>query len=192
MEDNPKFQQITSTAKDLFWKYGIKRVSIEEICKEANVSKMTFYKHFPNKIELAKYILDKVFHEGLETYKNIMNSDLGFHERVEQVMIMKMKNSNDISPEFLNDVYKNNTLEIQDHMNQFVAQSFMLFRTDMEKARAKGEIRQSVNVDFLMAVLNKLIEIGLDESTQQMFENPQEMIRELVKMFYFGVMPDDN
>lgn len=192
MEDNPKFQQITSTAKDLFWKYGIKRVSIEEICKEANVSKMTFYKHFPNKIELAKYILDKVFHEGLETYKNIMNSDLSFHERVEQVMIMKMKNSNDISPEFLNDVYKNNTLEIQDHMNQFVAQSFMLFRTDMEKARAKGEIRQSVNVDFLMAVLNKLIEIGLDESTQQMFENPQEMIRELVKMFYFGVMPDDN
>ena len=49
---NPKYLDIFKTAKDLFWKYGIKRVSIEEICKEAKVSKMTFYKFFPNKIEL--------------------------------------------------------------------------------------------------------------------------------------------
>ncbi|MBE9509365.1 MAG: TetR family transcriptional regulator, partial [Bacteroidetes bacterium] len=35
--DNQKFQQIITTAKELFWKFGIKRVTIEEICQEANV-----------------------------------------------------------------------------------------------------------------------------------------------------------
>ena len=33
-ESNVKYQDIVSTARDLFWKFGIKRVSIEEICKE--------------------------------------------------------------------------------------------------------------------------------------------------------------
>ena len=36
-------------------------MTIEEICGEAKVSKMTLYKFFPNKIELAKVILKKVF-----------------------------------------------------------------------------------------------------------------------------------
>jgi hypothetical protein len=34
---NPKKQQITNTARDLFWKYGFRHVSIEEICEEADV-----------------------------------------------------------------------------------------------------------------------------------------------------------
>ena len=52
-----KYKDIMSTGKDLFWKYGMKRVTVEEICKEANVSKMTFYKYFGNKYELALAII---------------------------------------------------------------------------------------------------------------------------------------
>ncbi|MDH5400751.1 MAG: TetR/AcrR family transcriptional regulator, partial [Cyclobacteriaceae bacterium] len=55
---NRKYQAIFETAKELFWKYGIRRVTIEEICKEAGVSKMTFYKFFPNKVALANTILE--------------------------------------------------------------------------------------------------------------------------------------
>ncbi|MCK4464396.1 MAG: TetR/AcrR family transcriptional regulator, partial [Bacteroidales bacterium] len=79
--DNQKFQQIITTAKNLFWKFGIKRVSIEEICREANVSKMTFYKHFSNKPELVKYIINKITSEALAKYKNIMSQDVSFSEK---------------------------------------------------------------------------------------------------------------
>ena len=44
-----KNDQIVKIGKDLFYKYGIKRVSVEEICAKANVSKMTFYKFYNNK-----------------------------------------------------------------------------------------------------------------------------------------------
>jgi len=46
---NPKREQILTTGKELFWKFGFKRVTIEEICKEAGVSKMTYYKFFTTK-----------------------------------------------------------------------------------------------------------------------------------------------
>ena len=53
-----KLCQISQTAETLFKLYGIKRVTVEEICKKANVSKMTFYKYFRNKIELVKHIFN--------------------------------------------------------------------------------------------------------------------------------------
>ena len=55
-----KQDQIIQAGRHLFWKYGMKRVSIEEICREAGVSKMTFYKYFANKTALALYILKTV------------------------------------------------------------------------------------------------------------------------------------
>ena len=52
-----KHKKLIQTGKALFFKYGIKKVSVAEICKEAGVSKMTFYKHYANKGELAKEFL---------------------------------------------------------------------------------------------------------------------------------------
>ena len=34
--------ELLKIARELFWKHGFKRVSIEEICQKASVSKMTF------------------------------------------------------------------------------------------------------------------------------------------------------
>ena len=56
-----KFESITSAAKSLFWKHGIRRVSIEEICEDAGVSKMTCYKYFSNKTAIAKYLIEDLF-----------------------------------------------------------------------------------------------------------------------------------
>ncbi|MBL0024612.1 MAG: helix-turn-helix transcriptional regulator [Saprospiraceae bacterium] len=46
------YLKIITTAKKLFWKHGSSRVTIEELCREAGVSKMTFYRHFNNKNEI--------------------------------------------------------------------------------------------------------------------------------------------
>ena len=69
---NPKLEQIFSTARSLFMRYGIRRVSIEEICREANVSKMTFYKHFRNKVDILKFIIERMTSESMDKYNEIM------------------------------------------------------------------------------------------------------------------------
>ena len=45
---------ILRTAEDLFMQFGYDRVSVEEICREANVSNVTFYKYFKNKLDVLK------------------------------------------------------------------------------------------------------------------------------------------
>ena len=64
--NNTKYNDICREGRKIIWKHGIKRVSIEEICREAGVSKMTFYKYFPNKLELVKSLFDILFDENHE------------------------------------------------------------------------------------------------------------------------------
>ena len=62
-KENAKREALLNTGRRLFWKYGFKRVTISEICEEADVSKMTYYRCFENKTDLAKTIFDKVVKE---------------------------------------------------------------------------------------------------------------------------------
>jgi len=41
--------EILEAAKELFFKHGFKRISIEDICNKADVSRRTFYVYYENK-----------------------------------------------------------------------------------------------------------------------------------------------
>lgn len=49
-------ERLLKTSLDLFNKYGYEHVSVEQITKACNVSKGTFYTHFPSKYDV---ILEK-------------------------------------------------------------------------------------------------------------------------------------
>lgn len=44
-----KQRELIETAAQLFFKHGFKRVTVEEICRTAKVSKVTFYRYFAAK-----------------------------------------------------------------------------------------------------------------------------------------------
>jgi AcrR family transcriptional regulator len=103
---NPKFISIVAKGKELFWKYGIRRVSIEEICKEAGVSKMTYYKFFRNKNSLAIYLMNKLMQEQFKQYREVWDSDISMQEKVEKAIHLKLEYTHSISMELIQDIYK--------------------------------------------------------------------------------------
>ena len=54
-----KKETIINTARKLFTQYGYTRVSMEEIAKEANVTKKTIYSYFKDKSALFQYFIDE-------------------------------------------------------------------------------------------------------------------------------------
>src|SRR5664279_1608231 len=101
-----KFEAIANAAKSLFWKHGIRRVTIEEICQNAGVSKMTCYKYFSNKTAIAKYLIEDMFESGVTAYKEIYNSNNPYEEKVKKMVDLKMSNAHEMSQELLDDIYK--------------------------------------------------------------------------------------
>jgi AcrR family transcriptional regulator len=109
---NKKMQQLLATAQDLLMRHGIRRITVEEICSEANISKMTFYKYFKNKIELIKYLLNQIFSEQMTAYREIMEQQIPYPDKVKDMIQLKYEHTKMISQEFIHDLYKNPVPEI--------------------------------------------------------------------------------
>lgn len=189
LESYPKKKQIISTAQALFWKYGMRRVSIEEICREANVSKMTFYKFFKNKVDLVKYILDNIMDESTKEYQSIMNQDIPFHEKVVQTIDMKLRSVDKISPEFYADLHQNAVPEVSEHFHNISDRVLKLIVDDYKKAQKNGEVRKDLRITFIIYQLNKIFEMAGDPKLIDMYDSPQDLIMELTRFFFYGILP---
>jgi AcrR family transcriptional regulator len=194
MVKSKKHQQIIDTARDLFWHHGVRRVSVEEICQTAGVSKMTFYKYFKNKIDLILFILEKLYLEGTARYKGIMAQNIPYSEKIKEVIQMKLEITRDISQDMLKDWMQDSISEVAELMQRIQRENFQLFLDDMVAAQNKGEIRKDINPQFILYFLNKMREIAGDEQLISMYDSTQSLTAELVNFFFYGILtgqPED-
>lgn len=189
MIPNKKYQAIISSGRELFWKHGFRRVSIEEICKESNASKMTFYKFFPNKIELAKRIIDRIIRQSIESMHEIRDNNLPVEEKMAAIMNLKFEGSNNISEEFIKDLYSNPESELTQYMGQKTQEMLLELKNFYEKGKENGWIRKDLNIDFLINFSTKAINIMTDDKISKQFSSSQEMIMEIARLFVYGISP---
>lgn len=189
VESNPKRQQILETGKDLFWKFGFKRVTIEEICKEAGVSKMTFYKYFDNKMALVKVLMDQILQTGLIKYRKLMDSEIPYPEKVMGMIELKREQTHAMSSEFFKDYLQSDDPEMIAYLEKLSQENLQLFINDFRKAQENGDIRKDLKVEFIMAVLNKLIDwVQHDESLLSLYDEPQDLAVELTRFMFYGIL----
>jgi AcrR family transcriptional regulator len=182
-----KYADILLVAKKLIWKHGVKRVSIEEICKDANVSKMTFYRYFANKTELVKVLLNMVVDESIQKFRDIVHSDMPPNEKLKMMIMMKMEGNVGMSKEFMNEFYLDKTSDLAIFMQQKSYEAWKLIIADIQLAQENGIIRKDLNAEFFFAFSLKLPDLLKDNAIQAMFETPSMMINEIVNLIIYGI-----
>lgn len=188
---NKKYSLLLQTARELFWKHGFRRVSVEEICRKAGVSKMTFYRFFPNKLELAKTVFDQVTDEGTQQFRNIMAEDTTAAEKLRKLIHMKMEGVHDISQEFLVDFYNSPELGLTSYIEEKTLKTWTVILNDFREAQKKGWFRRDVKPEFFFYMAQKLVDIHNDKKITTFYQSPQELINETVNFFMYGISPHD-
>jgi AcrR family transcriptional regulator len=183
-----KILQILSTAEDLFQRFGFKRITIEEICTKANVSKMTFYKYFPNKNELIKHLMNSWLKQVEKTINDFDGMEVPFTEKIKILLRLKEESKGKFSKEFLAE-YMNPDSDLQNFFNDFYARATAFFIDFIKKAQQKGEVRGDIKPEFLVAVLNKMLEIAKDEKLISLYPRVIDFSLEINKFIYCGILP---
>jgi len=186
---NKKYEDILIAAREMFWKYGFKRVTIEEICMQARVSKMTFYKFFPNKLEVAREVFDREAFKGVLEFRKIMESTESAADKISRILLLKLQGTNDISREFISDFYNNPDLGLKDHIEQTTISTWQQIINDFKKAQENGVIRKDFRPELIWYLAQKMMEMISDDSLLKLYKNPQEMIMELAAFFMYGMIP---
>jgi len=185
---NPKRKLILKTGKELFWKFGFKRVTVEEICKEAGISKMTFYKFFTNKIDLVKTIMNDILQESLSKYKKIMASEIPYPEKVVALIHLKSEQVETMSSEFFRDYVQADDPEMISYLQQLSGESMQMFTDDFRKAQENGDIRKDLKIEFIMYIMNHLVEMAQNDALINMYKEPQDLVMEITNFLFYGIL----
>ena len=187
--NNKKYQAIMAQGKEKFWRHGLRRVTLEEICQEASVSKMTFYKFFPNKIALAKAIITDMMEQVMDDYSAVILSDLAVDDKISKTIFLEVKISKDISIEFVNDIYKNNETELIDLLEHYKNEGKTMMYSVLVQAQEEGIIRRDVKIEFIMYQLDKVFETLQNEELLSQYSSFREYSLENINFLLYGLMP---
>lgn len=179
-----------ASAKILFWKYGIKKVSVEEIAKEVGVSKMMFYRLFNNKMTLVKALLNGIAKEGFEVYNETMFSKLSFPDKVKQMVLEILKTAEGISQHFMRDVFIGEDSELQDLFTSHQTEMKNTLIAEFTKAQKESWFRQYLSMDFIMYMSDDMQTKSGDPRFLELHkDNVTEAIVKLTSVFFCGVIP---
>ena len=180
--------KLLKSAKNLFWKYGLKRVTVEEICQDAGVSKMSFYRLFKNKLAIAKEVLNEEIQKTLDEYEALLNSNDPFVEKMEKTIHLKLKHANQIGLEFLQDLLLYGGEEFQEFLMEKRNESTKMVMDFFKKGQETGDVRKDFNLNLIPILSENLTSLASNEQMQRMYPSTAELIKDLTTFFFYGIV----
>jgi len=178
-KNSGKREQIVETAERLFTRHGARRVTVEEICREAGVSKMTFYKHFVNKTELVRSIKQAWMEEGFRKFDEIKAMDIPYPEKIQVMTRWKVEFTSRLNVEFIKEMTSSDE-EMAEVKRRYLA--------NIAEAQRDGAIRSDINPEFLWLVVEKLNELAAAGRWKEVFTDFSQYQEQMRTLLYFGLL----
>ncbi|QMW02144.1 TetR/AcrR family transcriptional regulator [Spirosoma foliorum] len=155
-------ERILAEAERLFWKYGVRSVTMEDIAHQLGISKKTIYQHFNDKEQiLYQVIQDKTGRDQSEMDCMVTETSNPVEE-ILGVLNMIRKNTDQVSPNLLIDI------------KRYYPQAFALFRQykegqimrsileNIQKGISQGIYRSDINPTILARLRVEQIELAFN------------------------------
>lgn len=155
--------KILNKADNLFRKFGIRGVTIDDICSECGISKKTIYQHYSDKRSIAKKAITFYYDTIYQDVQNIRKSSSNSIEGFFSISKYFRSTMNDVTPLLLNDLKKFHP-KLYKITNEYKENLFVkTIRKGISRGKKEGYIRKSINEDVISKFRIESIEIGLNQ-----------------------------
>ncbi len=181
-------ERIQQKAAELFRRYGIRSITMDEIATQLSVSKKTIYQFFGDKEELVEAVVGEFIHYAQDCCTNDRKCARNAVEEMFNTMEFVREMYTNMNPSLLFDLersHPNAYRKFLEHKNKFLLK---MVQNNLERGIAEELYRPDINVD----ILSKLrIETMMISFNQQLFPvakyNLPETQQQIIEHFLFGV-----
>jgi transcriptional antiterminator len=180
--------RIKQKADELFRRYGIRSVTMDEIANQLGVSKKTIYHSFSDKNELVdEVVIDilKYNKEGCQSYR--ANSQNAIHE-IYLAMEMLQVMFNNMNPVILHDIERNHPASFKKFKEYKYKFLYEIVKENIERGKREELYRPEINTDVVAKVRLETMMMPFNE---QIFpKNKFSLItlqQQLIEYFLFGI-----
>ncbi|MFP4288132.1 MAG: TetR/AcrR family transcriptional regulator [Bacteroidales bacterium] len=159
--------KIRERASELFFKYGIRSITMDEVADSLGMSKRTLYESFKNKEELLKECIEYQYEKNIAIRDQLMKD---YSKDPLEVLFQTFRatviNLNSIHPNFFNDIQKYHSHLWKDHVKSKQEEGIESTSALIENGIAAGIFRKGVDAQ----ILSRLIHASMEQmSTQDIF-----------------------
>lgn len=185
-----KEESIIKSAKELFSTYGYKKVSMDEIAMNANVTKKTIYAHFKDKETLFKSIVTEEI-KNMKTIieKNEESKNIPYFEMVHKTIyeLLKYKNENQFLLRIIKDSEILNNIQAKESSKMFDNAVIEYIKEKLKKAIEEKKIKKC-NVDIAAFVIYKVyIALMYDWNDSNNPLNEKEVAENITRILKDGI-----
>lgn len=180
--------KIRIAAQGLFYKFGVRKTTVEDICHAAEISRMTFYKHYRDKLHTAEAVINRLSNEMVGSFLGIMRRDVCYRERIREFIELKLARTNDMSAAFIREILASPYTELHAVLRRQLDENLALAVTEFREAQKAGHIRPDIKPEFLIAFMNVMTDLVVDERLSRLFPTPGELVAELMNLFFYGIL----
>jgi AcrR family transcriptional regulator len=150
-------KQILKKSGEMFFKLGIRSVSIDDICHELGISKKTFYVYFASKDELVAQLL----HVSIDEMANRMENWLRLHDFRQLISILLTQtdvNKKDVRsvPQLVYDLKKYYPQQFSEFQLKLFEVQKDYLKQYLEQGIREGLVREQLDVEMTAMLLAKL------------------------------------
>ncbi len=154
--------RIITKAREQFFRYGVKSVTMDDIARELGISKKTIYQHFEDKDAIVhQLMMAEMANDKCEWDQLDISSDNVIEKIVKSMDIIKQVFA-EINPSTFFDIkkYHPKTWQLfQEHKQNFIMESI---RKELLQGIEQGVFRAEIKVEILVRMRMEQIEIGFD------------------------------
>jgi TetR/AcrR family transcriptional regulator, cholesterol catabolism regulator len=155
-------ERIIAKAREQFFRYGVKSVTMDDIARELGISKKTIYQHFEDKDAIVHQLMVAEMANDICEWDELDGSSNNVIEKIVKSMDIIRQAFAEINPTAFFDIkkYHPKTWELfQEHKQNFIMESI---RKELLQGIEQGFFRADIKVEILVRMRLEQIEIGFD------------------------------
>ena len=184
-------ERILSEAESLFWKFGVRSVTMEDIAKRLGISKKTIYQHFSDKEEILYQVIEG---KTIKTQSEMDCMAIESANPVEEILNMldaMRKHTDQVSPNLLIDIqrhYPHAFTLFRRYKEQYIMRSIL---ENIQKGIAQELYRADINPDILARLRVEQIEMVFNNTSFPSSQyNMMDIQHELMHHFVRGMLTE--
>ena len=177
--------KIITSAQKLFFERGYTDVTISDIAHEANVSRVTLFKYFGSKEDLAKAVVHGIVEERITDSKKVMaDSTLTFRQKFDIMVASKKSYRQAMSDELLNSHFFSDVML----QKMFGTEMREHFRQSMAEFIQEGKTDGSLNPDYpTSAILDFVEHFYSFMQTHDILKKDKKYHMAIIDLFCYGL-----
>ncbi len=189
---NENLNKIVDKSIKLFFRYGIKSVSMMDLARELGMSKKTLYQYIENKADLVKQGVALHLKKSEDMCLNVIEPEKNAIEEMLDIgnqVYLQLATVNLVMMYDLRKYYPETWELLKQHREKFI---FSVIQTNIKKGVKQGVYRSNINAEIIARLyLAKTVASIEDEYFAQIHLRPSDLFLEAFKYHIYGIASEE-